>query len=114
MRQCKLFGQLLKYLTREPAAYAILNSAGDVDIESMGWSEVPSQVRATAVERAFKLMKAKDIADDQRVSVGDCDLHIGIITVSGTRWGMVSVAPRDPVLQRNIAREETRPLCHWD
>jgi len=114
MRKFRLFGALLEALKREPPAYAILNSAGDADIESMGWSEVPAGVRSTAVEMAQKLLAARGIADDERASVDDCKLHIGIITANDTRWAMVSVAPEDPVLQRNIAREETRPLYHWD
>lgn len=112
----RLFRDFIRRLAREPSAYAILNSEGVVDIESMAWSEVPPSVREAAARLTLKLISSDKIQDARNLVVDSCTLHICIITVNSARWGMVSVEPalHDGELQSKIAREETRPLCHWD
>jgi hypothetical protein len=115
MSKFKLFkDQLLERLMREPAAFAIVNSAGDVDIESMAWSQVPSGVQAAAMEMAQRMLAAREIPDDRRETVQNCELHVALITVDNKRWAMVSAASQNPVLQQKFAREDVHPLCHWD
>ena len=113
-RECRLFGRLVEKLGKGPSAYAILNSESDVDIESMGWSQLPSEVRMTAVDMASRLISSDRIETVRRETLRDCVLDIGIITVDDTRWGLISVKPRDQTLLRSIAHECTRPICHWD
>lgn len=120
--ECKLFGTLLTLLQKEPSAYAILNSRGDVDIQSMGWPQLPPGDRASAVEMARGMMglgtsqrrASKKVEYERKETVGDCKIHVGIIIVgTSMHWAMVSVASQDPAVQRLVAREETHPLCHW-
>jgi len=114
MSKFKLFNQLLERLMREPSAFAIVNSAGDVDIESMAWSQVPPGVQAAAMEMAQRMLAAREVSVDRREAVHNCELHIALITVDNKRWAMVSAASQDPVLQQKFAREDVHPLCHWD
>ena len=63
MSKFKLFqGQLLERLMREPSAFAIVNSSGDVDIESMAWSQVPPGVQAAAMEIARRMLAAREVS----------------------------------------------------
>ena len=62
MSKFKLFNQLLERLMREPSAFAIVNSAGDVDIESMAWSQVPAGVQAAAMEMAQRMLAAREVS----------------------------------------------------
>lgn len=112
-RECRLFGVLLERLVKGPSAYVILDSEGHIDIESIGWSQVPPQVRSTAVDKASELITSKRVVELNE-SIADCQLHIGIITVDDTHWGVVSLEPRDNALMSRVAYEDTRPLCHWE
>jgi hypothetical protein len=49
-RECRLFGDLCQALAEGPSrAFAILNSQGEVDIESMAWSVVPRDIQSQAL-----------------------------------------------------------------
>jgi hypothetical protein len=109
-RECKLFSDLCEYLATAPSAYAILDSTGRVDIESMGWTAVPPEIKTRAVEIAQSLIQSgrmdpwEGMVDGWRVAVkfiGEAD---------GKFWCLLTIKTNDPIHAANIAHEATRLL----
>jgi hypothetical protein len=116
-RECKLFGGLLTYLSEcQHNAFAILNSQCQIDIESMGWSAAPAEIRRKAVSAASGWRKAAIKTEEISIDGWRVKLQmVSILTPQSQTWRIVTLIP--PVGDKSvsdIAREEMRPIFSWD
>jgi hypothetical protein len=111
-RECKLFGKLLEHLARGPIAFAVLNSKGHVDIESLGWSAVPIDIRAQAVSGASKWMSSHKADQRTGAIAGWSVLRTAFAFGNGVAGCVVALNPRDVIQLSHIGREDTTPLLY--
>ena len=112
-RECKLFSNLISYLAAQRnAAFAILDSACQVDIESMGWSTVPANVREKAIGAASSWREAGREASTTIEGWGAKFRLAAIVGTPQRTWRIIVLVPppgNDEAVEA-ISQEETQPI----
>src|SRR5262245_1253166 len=100
--RCKLFSTLLHHLLdSHSSAYVVLDRSGKVDLESFGWSVVPSEIQDRAVREALEWMVTTQIARGYRGTIADWDVQRNVIKLVGQKeiWCILAVTPHDIAYQ---------------
>ena len=107
----KLFASLLHYLKEGSSMFAIVDSAGQVDIEAMAWDVVPKEVKEKAMQRGADFSRLAK-ADDHDQAILGWNVHFKLIQIVDPpgRWCVISTDSDDPKYVRDFARENTRPI----
>jgi hypothetical protein len=109
-RECKLFSDLCEYLATAPRAFVILDDKGGADIESMGWTEVPGDVQARALEIARGLIQ-RGKPDPWEGTIENWRVEAKFIgKIEGPLWCLLTVKTQDPEYAVKIVHEDCRLL----
>jgi hypothetical protein len=101
--EVKLFGELCRQLGGGPNCFAILNSQGQVEIESMAWSVVPRDIKQAILTWAANPAEAWEPKENWAAS------RKAIQFADAKGWCVVWAETTDPRYLEEIAREEMRP-----
>jgi hypothetical protein len=108
-RECKLSYDMLEVLRKMKGAFAILNSKGEADIESLGWSTISPEIRGAAMIQLAKKVKLGE-RGVWSGKYGDCTMAAHAVLVDQKTWCIVGLTPTTSDAIRRIAQEETRPI----
>jgi hypothetical protein len=108
-RECKLSHDMLELLMKTKGAFAMLNSNGEVDIESVGWATISPEIRRPAVMQLAKQIKLGKHGPWSG-KYGDCTMSGRAISADQKTWCIVELNPTASDAIRQIAQEETRPI----
>lgn len=110
-RECRLFKQLSDFLSGRSPAFAILNSHGVVDIESMCWQAVPDDVRQSAVSSAPQYQSQhRDSPISWMIESWTIKCRpIFLTDGKELTWLVIEIYNDDPEYIRRFAYEDQRP-----
>ena len=103
-REVKLFGELCRQLGEGPRSFAILNSQGQVEIESMAWSVVPNGIKQAILTWAANPAEAWEPKENWAASRKEIQF------ADAEGWCVAWAETTDPHYLEEIAREEMRPI----
>jgi hypothetical protein len=117
VRECKLFRDLLKYLEMGSGAYVGLDSQGQIDLESVGWSVVPLDIRQQAVTEGLAWIRSlpKPTGDEkssQQIGLWIVKRNI-VASLRGDKfWCLVQVTARAQTDKDRISAEEAKMILN--
>jgi hypothetical protein len=129
-RECKLSRRLVAYLTKYPQNYVVLNSHGHIDLESLTWSVVSSDVQQRAVSDAAAWMRGLPRGGpmEWNGTIGSWTVQRTIISIlpieqycrpdddtrfngdREQRWCVVKVGTHEPPYDNQMESEEDRVI----
>ena len=113
-RECRLFSDLSRALVEGPSsAFAILNSLGEVDIESMSWSVVPRDIQSRVLSDTDWMIFAGEIYPSKTIGIWTVWRKL-ILFAEAKPWCVVWINTHDPDYAQQMVREETRPIFPAD
>jgi len=110
----KLFKDIARdYVAHASCAFIVMNSGGNIDFASAGWSVVPEELRSAILNTGTQWLARSGSAMEWSGSMREWKVVRKKILLPGSEHSVrcaVFVAPSTMVDQRNIAVEETRAI----